>query len=1011
MDFLVRRPVAVCMATLAMVILGIVAYMQLPVSLLPDIDIPQITVRMTDPSASARELEQSVVGPMRRRLLQVGGLEEIRSTVRDGVGRISLRFEHGVNTDLAYIEVNEKIDGAMNSLGSGVARPQAIKASATDVPVFYLNVTLADGQNDEPRFLEMCDAVENVIRRRIEQLPEVAMADVTGIPERRLVIVPDANEMKLLGLTMEDIDLALSRSNVDAGSMVVNDGYQQYTIRATTLLRDADDVRNIYVNCHGRLVQLKDFCRVAVEPRADMGRSLVNGHRAVTIAVIKQSEEGLDAMRGEIERLVAQFGKQFPELRFEVSRDQTELLEYTMGNLKQNLALGFAMIIVIAILFLGNWRSAVVISVSMLVAVILTFCPFAIFGRSLNIISLSGLILVVGMMIDNAIIVSEDIVQWRRRGHTLRVACVGATREMVTPMLSSMLTTVAIFVPLVFVDGMAGSVFADQAFAITVGLVVSYAVGILFLPVLQKIVCLRAARRGEPEREVSLSWMVRAYDAGISFVQSHRAAVLAVALSTIPLCALMAWEVGKDKMPAIATDEVVATIDWNDNVTVEENSARTLGLIGHMGALCKESSASVGAEGYIMAGAGQLSASEVEIYCRAGSPDSVGLIVRSVEKWLSHNHPEASVSFAPPSTLFEQIFNTGEPELEVRLTPRTPLLTTEDFMAEADRVAALDPAARTTKPRTADYTLLTVDRERLTLYNVTLSQLRGTLAKALNGDEVTTLRSYSQHVPVCVVRQDADARVENLLRYGSVRTVVNREVVEVPLRSLLRESTATELKEIESGKDGEYLPVAFWQVSDAEALCKSAEDMYRESEEYTVSIAGSYFSSRKMLLSLGVVLVITILLVYFILCAQFESFSQPLVVLAEIPIDTFFAILVLWLCGETLNLMSGIGIIVSCGVIVNDSILKLNTINDLRRSGLSVADAIHTAGHRRLRAIVMTTLTTVGAMLPVLFTADMGSELQRPLAIAMIATMTVGTLVSLFVVPLLYAVAAGKRKN
>ena len=171
MDFLVRRPVAVCMATLALVILGVLAYKELPVSLLPDINIPQITVKMTDSEATARELENSVVGPMRRHLMQVGGLSEVRSETRDGVGRISLRFEYGVNTDLAYIEVNEKIDAAMNSMGRNVTRPQAIKASATDIPVFYLNVTLADGQDDERRFLEMCDAVDNIIRRRIEQLP------------------------------------------------------------------------------------------------------------------------------------------------------------------------------------------------------------------------------------------------------------------------------------------------------------------------------------------------------------------------------------------------------------------------------------------------------------------------------------------------------------------------------------------------------------------------------------------------------------------------------------------------------------------------------------------------------------------------------------------------------------------------------------------------------------------------------------------------------------------------
>ena len=224
----------------------------------------------------------------------------------------------------------------------------------------------------------------------------------------------------------------------------------------------------------------------------------------------------------------------------------------------------------------------------------------------------------------------------------------------------------------------------------------------------------------------------------------------------------------------------------------------------------------------------------------------------------------------------------------------------------------------------------------------------------------------------------------------------------IPLGSLVSVVPAEDLKYITAGRNGEYIPLDFYGVENPEKLIDDVEKVVGSEDGWDVDFSGSFFSNKKMLGELTVILFISVLLMYFILCAQFESFLQPLIVLAEIPMDTAFALVVLWLCGHSLNLMSAIGIVVSCGIVVNDSILKLDSINELRKEGLPLMDAIHTAGRRRLRAIIMTTLTTVFAMVPLLFTSDMGSELQRPLSIAMIGSMTAGLLISLFFIPLIY---------
>ena len=393
MDFLIRRPIAVVVAFLAFVIVGAVAYTSLPISLLPDIAIPQITIQMSDSEMSSEELENSVVSPVRRQLLQVVGLEKIESRVRNGVGIISMKFEFGTNTDLAYIEVNEKIDIAMNSLPQGTQRPKAIKASATDIPVFYLNVS----SKHPDGFLSMTSLVENVIRRRIEQLPEVAMADITGIPTQQLLVTPDRDKLQVFGLTQNDIEIALRNNNVETSSMMVRDGYYQYTIRVSTLLKNAEDVGNIFLSSGSRMLRLRDVCKVEMQVLEEQGLSRSADRRVVTVAVIKQANESMEALRDRIDGMVSHFENLYPDLSFEVSRNQTQLLDYTISNLKENLILGFMLIMVVTMLFMGDIRSSVVIGISMIVSVIITFVPFYFFGKSLNIVSLSGLILVVGI--------------------------------------------------------------------------------------------------------------------------------------------------------------------------------------------------------------------------------------------------------------------------------------------------------------------------------------------------------------------------------------------------------------------------------------------------------------------------------------------------------------------------------------------------------------------------------------------------------------------------------------
>ena len=299
---------------------------------------------------------------------------------------------------------------------------------------------------------------------------------------------------------------------------------------------------------------------------------------------------------------------------------------------------------------------------------------------------------------------------------------------------------------------------------------------------------------------------------------------------------------------------------------------------------------------------------------------------------------------------------------------------------------------------------LSIDHTRLLLYRVDEAELYRTLRTAFKENEVATLRSYQQYLPIHLSGEERT--VEEILSRTLVRTLPDEagQSRQVSLRALVKVVPGEDLKTLTAGKQGEYIPFSFYGVRDAETLMRQVREVVNASaaQEWEVDFSGSLFANRQMLNELVVILFLSILLMYFILAAQFESFKQPLIVLVEIPIDVAAALLVLWLCGHSLNLMSAIGIVVTCGIIINDSILKIDVINTLRQGGTPMMEAIHEAGRRRLRPIIMTSLTTIFGMVPLLFSFDMGSELQKPLAIAMISAMLIGTLVSLFIIPLVY---------
>lgn len=1002
---LLDRPVSVSMIALVLVILGCVGIASLPVGLIPDVDIPYVTVQVDAPDMSARELDELVVRNLRQNLIQIDHLNDIHTEARDGGATLSLNFDQGCNIDFAFIEVNEKIDRSMSSL-PGISRPKVLKASATDIPAFFINVTQRESGPDS--FIELSDFTTNVIAKRIEQLDEVAMVDISGSVRREILIVPDLDKLAALGMSVEEFQRALSEANVRLTNLMIRDGEYRYNVNFRSFAANRDDIAAVYFKSGDRIFRIDEVASVREQAAPASGLDRSDGRQALSLAVIKQSDARMSELRKSMDALLKQFGEDYPEVGFTLTRDQTELLEYSIRNLLLNIIIAILLDCLIIFLFMKDLRSPVLVSLSIPVSLVISFFALYLLGMSINIISLSGMLLGVGMMVDNTIVLTDNITARWRRGDTLRDAVVLGTREVSGAMLSSVLTTCAVFIPLVFLNGLAGDLFYDQAVTVTVLLLVSYLVTVVLLPVYYYVLYRRKAAF-TPNRvlaRLEFKSGLRIYDRYVNFFLSHKWLVWALPLLCCLLSALSLNYMTKTKLPPITYSDAILNIDWNSHISLEENRRRIVALEEMAGDDASQISSMVGVQQFVLNHSADQAVNEASVYFKCADPQSLESLKSRFADRISSTWPDAVFGFSTSGNIFEMVFAEKEAELSARLRSSSDgKLSPQGVKPLVETIDKALPTADIARVPVKKDVLYVADPELLSLYGVSREALSDVLRQSLNGNTVFEIVQGNRTVPV-VLGTDM-VEMEELFSTAVVQT----RDMDIPLRKLLRQTFEEDFKTIVSGEEGNYYPLAInVRSSEVPRAMETVKKICRDNGNFEVSFTGAYFTNAEMIRQMAIVLLIALAMLFLILASQFESLVQPFIILSEIVIDLGFCLVFLWLTGTGINMMSLIGMVVVCGIVINDSILKIDTINKLVKQGMGVDAAIHEAGHRRLKAIIMTSLTTVLSVAPFLSRGNMGADLQFPMALVIIVGMTVGTLVSLFYVPAVYSFIY-KRKS
>ncbi len=1001
---MVERPIAVSMIIVALLALGIFAASVLPISLVPDVDAPMITVQVSSPNMSARQMNEAALKPLRGQLMQLAGIEDINSEARDGSGTITLKFNYGASIDFAFIEVNEKIDRAMSSLPNDMERPKAVKASATDIPAFYLNLELKGAKDD---FTQFSTFARSVLIKRIEQLPDVAMVDISGDSYSQIVIIPNEDKLERLGVSFDVIKRALLEREINLGTLSIKDGEYQYSIRFDPSASSIAQIRDSYIKIDGRLYKISELAKVESQEQKRKGMVLSDGQEGITLAIIKQSDAQMRSFKESFDELLVHMRSDYPQIDFKITRDQTQLLEYSINNLIQNIIMGALLACFVIFIFMRDIRTPLLIVITIPLSIILSLLVMYLLGITINIISLSGLILGMGMIVDNSIIVIDNITRRLNGGEPLRLATTEGAREVFMPMLSSVLTTCAIFVPLIFMGNMAGALFYDQALSVAISLFSSLVVTITAIPVYYYQLHKHQRISGDNflHKLVAKANMHAAYERGLKWCFRKQRIVWAALAVLMVVVGVIFTQLEKETLPHITENDTMLTIHWNERLSIEESAQRSAQICDVSDQNIEQTTIMAGAQNFMLSHTPQITQEQAIIYIKAKDEEHLKILKNDIAAYIGVNYPSSQYEFSSSDNVFNLIFGSSDAQLVARLRSmdgdaadphKLNILLNEISIALGD--IHIKPAAYSQQIAFAPR------GDIMALYGVSVGSIVEALRNSLTENELYRVIDGSESIPVIIGRDRISLASLLESTYIEVIDSQQQETQKLSVATFLYEVKSQDLKSIVSGAEGNYYPLEIDVPSSrVPQIIETIDRVVLDDTNFEVSYSGNYFTTSEMLEELITILVVALLLLYFILAAQLESMVQPLIILSEIVIDLFGAFALMWLFGVTLNIMSMIGLIVMCGIVINDSILKIDTINRIRREDKkSLLRAILEGGNRRLTPIIMTSLTTILAISPFLITGDKGSDLQYPLSIALIGGMIIGTLVSLYFIPLVY---------
>ena len=1023
----VNKPISTLMVFLAVMVLGIASYIQLPVDQYPKMDPPYITVMATYPGANAADIEENVAKILEDQLNSVDDLKEMTSTSYDNLAVVSLEFEWEVNLDEASNDVRDAVDKAMNNLPDDIDRPTIMRFNTSMMPILIYAITAEESYPGIDKILD------DKLITRLNRVDGVASVIVAGAPERVVYVDLDPNKLDAYNLTLEQIGSKILAENKDISSGNVKMGDMDYTLRVEGEFEESDQIKNIVLGTqNNKIIYLRDVANVRDTLKDITLEQSINRGRGGVLMVTKQTDANAVAVAKQAKKEIEQTLKELPtDIKFQIISDNSDFIVKSINNLQDSLMYALIFVVLVVFLFLGRWRATFIIALTIPISLIVAFIYLFATGESLNIISLSSLSIAIGMVVDDAIVVLENVTKHIDRGSRPREAAKYGTNEVWLSVIVTTLVTVAVFFPLTLVSGMTGILFKQLGWIVCITVCTSTVTAISLTPML----CSQLMKIQEKTDSKKFSFynfvsrmlekLDNVYERLIRWVLVHKSVTIVSMFALFFASLFLAKLIKTDFMPQNDQNymNVYAKMQSGQRVEVTKkvaldidsvirNSIPEITLINlSYGSEEEASFASM------MNSTGNnilnMRLRTVDIKDRKRSVFEIADQVRGILK----QFPDILQYTVTTSSGGSMGGNTVDVEIMGH-----DFNTTTNLAHQIATEARSIPGAEDIKiSRDEDKSELRVvlDQNKLARHGLTTSEVGSYLRNRIYGYRNSKYKENGEEYDI-IVRFDEKYRstlseIENII-------IVDGKGEKVRLQELGTIEEFFSPPNIERKSKQRILKVSITPAAGvalgdiaeaAQTLINNLEDVPQDVSLY---IGGSYEDQQESFSSLIMLLLLSLMLVYIVMAAQFESFKMPFIIMLAIPFAFTGVILALLITNTTLSIVAALGAVMLVGIVTKNGIVLIDFINLMRERGIRLYDAIAQACRSRLRPVLMTSLTTILGMVPMALSVGEGSETWRPMGIAVIGGMIFSTIITMLIVPAVYAAmdksgSRDKQKN
>ena len=1020
--FTVNRPIFTLMIVFIVIILGGLSFINLPIDLMPDITYPTLSVSTSYSNASPQEMEELVTRPIEESMSAVPGVEELTSVSSEGTSNVRVSFAWGTNLDAAANDIRDRLDRVIPRLPDDADRPVLRKFDLAQFPVLIFG---AYGNLDP---IQLEKLIQDHVKYRIESIPGVAALDIWGGMEREIHINLDRDKIKALEIPIDQILARIRAENVTVPAGTLERGNLEILVRTPGQYTNLAELENTLIALRsGETIRLSEIASVEDTHQKVTRLIRINGKPGVRLSVQKQSGTNTVEVASGVLNEIRKINEDLPQIHLTPIIDTSDYIRRSITNLGTAALYGGLLAILVLLLFLRNLRSTIIIATSIPISIVATFALMYFSGFTLNIMTLGGMALGIGMLVDSAIVVLENIYRLRESGLNAKEAAVEGSEEVTSAIIASTLTTVVVFLPLIFMQGMSGVMFKQLAYVVGFALLCSLVVSLALVPMLASRLLRVTGLEVIPHESlthrifrISGRFLIRIeneYKNLLHFSLNHRLLVIIPCILFLGACILLVPYIGTELMPSADEGEVrisvemqvgtrLALLDEKFKIIeaiVEREVPEALNVVIRLGGSSWRGSGSHSGDTRI--------ALKPQAERNRSSEEIAGVLRKKLSPI-----PGITVRTRAGQGLF--LLRMGQSDTDrIQVEVRGYNLETADALAKKVR-EVIDNTEGVTDTRVSRESgspedLILVDREKAADMKLTVSEIANTLQTILSGTRTGSYREGGDEYRILVKVKDADKiAIQDLLDL----TVTNTEGEPVVLRNVVQVTTREGPVKIERKNQERTITItANTSDRDMGSIIQDIQKGFLSipvPTGFSLQFGGDYEEQQKAFRELLIGLILALVLVYMVMASLYESIQDPFVVMFSSPFAAIGVILMLFLTHTTFNVQSYIGCIMLGGIVVNNAILLVDHTNLLRRrDGIPLREAIEEAGRRRLRPILMTSMTTSLCLLPLALGLGESGEAQAPLARAVIGGLLSSTLITLVLIPVIYSLFEGLKKE